>query len=418
MGRTAKDRRDLPHPRPVERIQLNEDHTRGRLLAVFALLILGAALIAYSVLRARTPEPGWVSIEAGSGEGITCGGEFSFLYRLGEGGLAEQRTVTGLYTRSCRRAYQLFSSAEGFEDVANVYAINRSPNEALEVDGALWDAFAVLKQAGSRALYLGPVYARYSDLFLCTDDVQLADFDPRLSTEVAQEYGEIAAFANDPASIELELLDGNRVRLKVSAEYLAYAEKWGIEDLIDFSWMKNAFIVDYLARELTRGGCTAGAITSYDGFARNLDGSGTEYSLQLLDRQGETVYPAAELAYQGPMSIVSLRDYPANGMDEGRFYRLRSGEVRSMYLDPQDGLCRSAISDLVCTSREKGCGEILAEIMPIYIADRFQPEKLFTLTGIESIYCLDRVIVHTDPELTLRQLYDGNGVTYTARTAG
>ena len=34
------------------------------------------------------------------------------------------------------------------------------------------------ERSGNRALYLGPVYDRYSGLFSCEDDSLLADFDP------------------------------------------------------------------------------------------------------------------------------------------------------------------------------------------------------------------------------------------------
>lgn len=37
----------------------------------------------------------------------------------------------------------------------------------------------------------------------------------------------------------VELLGGNQVKLSVSDDYLAFAEKNFISDFIDFSWMKT-----------------------------------------------------------------------------------------------------------------------------------------------------------------------------------
>lgn len=423
MKRTARDKRDLPHPPPVERIELPEEHPWRRLALAVVLLAFGGAMLAFAVIQLLQPDSEWMTVEAQSSVGVSCAQEFAFLYRPGGTGsspTAERRGVTSAYSQLCRQAFQVFHSREAFEGVTNLYAINRRPNEVLEIDGGLYGAFAAVAESGSRAIYLGPVYSRYEDLFFCEDDSQLVDFDPRLSPEVAREYAEIAAFANDPDAIAVELLGGNQIRLSVSETYLAYAQREGVTDFIDFGWMRNAFIADYLAQGLTAQGYTNGALTSYDGFVRNLDGSGAGYSMNLFDRRPEGLYPAAVIDYTGPMSIVSLRDYPMNDLDSLRFYELDSGQLRTPYLDPADGLCRSAIHDLTCMSREKGCGAILLEMLPVYIADAFHPEGLTRLAeeGIGSLYCQDRVVCRTGPVPEISQLYQENGVRYTVAPAG
>lgn len=242
------------------------------------------------------------------------------------------------------------------------------------------------------------------------------DFDPRLSESVRQEYSELAAFAVDPTAIDLQLLGENQVRLYVSENYLAYAEQVGIVDFIDFSWMKNAFIVDYLAQVMTEHGYTHGSISSYDGFLCNLDDRDTLYSLNLFDRVGGVIYQAASMEYVGAMSVVYLRDYPINDMDELHYYELRNGEIRTPYLDVQDGLCKSAVGDLTAYSRTLGCAEILLQISPIYIADEFQKQALDSLSEREiySIYCENQVIFGNDPELSLTRLYETDELHYSA----
>lgn len=418
MGRTARDRRGRqPDLRPVERIELSQENTSRRLILAAVFLVAGALLLAYSVARMLAPDAEWVNIEANSSAEASCSGEFVLLYHLDGKGLSargEQRSVSDLYTRLCVNAFQLFHDRLEVEGVNNLYSINRSPNEELTVDRGLYEAFSVLDRSGSRLLYLGPVYERYAGTFHCEDDGQLADFDPRSSAEVANEFLGYLKFANDPQSVRLELLGDNRVKLTVSPEYMAYASQEGIETFIDFSWMRNAFITDYLARELAAQGYTRGALTSYDGFMRCMDGSGEQYSLNLYDRQGQKVYGAAELRYRGPMSIVSLRDHPVNELDAGRFYRTGSGGMRTPYVDPADGLCRSAVPDLVCYAGDKTCGEILLEMAPAYIADTLDKDALARLAseGIESIYCEDGVIYPSDPQAELAQAYENQNVQY------
>lgn len=417
MGRTARDRRDRPRPRPIERIELSEEHTGRKLLAAGALLIFGAAMLAYAFVQLLSPQEEWVTVGGSSNAGVSCAEEFSFLYRPGSGDLpytADRKAVTSFYTQLCREAFQLFHSMEAFEGVTNIYTINHRPNEVLEVAPGLYEAFAAVERTGSRAIYLGPVYDRYDDLFFCVDDSQLVDFDPRINPDVAREYREYAAFAGDPQSIRVELLGENRIRLFVSREYLEYAGREGIGCFIDFAWMRNAFIADYMAKELTAAGYTRGVLTSYDGFVRCLDSVG-EYAFQVYDLQGGAVRTAAVMDYRGPKSIVSLRDYPINTMDQMRFYQLRTGEVRTPYVDIADGMCRNAVSNLTGYAGDKGCGEILLEMMPVYIAGTLREEALEELRaeGISFVYCEDGVIHASEADAEFSWLYEGNGMRYT-----
>lgn len=416
MGRTARDRYKKPHLPPVERIELNDEHMGRRLIAAAVLLVFGAAMLAYAFMQLMSPEDGWMEVEAGAGS--SCAGEFTFFYLPGNA--AERRAVTAAYTELCRTAYEQFNELESFEGVSNIYAINRSPNVPLTVDRALYGAFSAAAESGSRLLYLGPVYSRYGNVFYCEDDVQLADFDPAVSEDVAREYRELAAFAGDPEMIRIELLGDNRIELVVAEEYLAYAEQAEIENFIDFAWMRNAFIADYLAEELTARGYTHGVLASYDGFIRNLDGSGTGYSLSLYDRQGQSVYQAGVMAYTGPMSVVMLRDYPLSEQDRMHYYELRSGEIRTPYLDPADGRNKNAVHNLVCYAQDRSCGELAMKTAPVYIADALQVEALERLAaeGIESIRCEDWVIYSTDPDAVFSRLYENDGVRYTVAPAG
>lgn len=412
MGRTARDRQDR-HPRPVERIELSEEHVGRRLIAAAVLLIFGAAMLTYAFMQLVSPKEEWINVEGSSD--ASSAEEFSFLYRPGSGELsysADRKAVTALYTQLCRETFQLFRSEEAFEGVTNIYTINHCPNETLEVAPGLYEAFAAVERSGNRTLYLGPVYERYGGLFSCWDDGQLADFDPRLSPEVAREYQEYAAFAGDPQAVRVELLGENRIRLFVSQEYLEYAEQEGIERFIDFDWMRNAFIADYMARELTAQGYTHGVLASYDGFIRCLDSSGEDYSLFIYDQQDGAAYTAAVMSYHGPKSIVCLRDYPVSELDQMRFYRLSGGEVRTPYVDITDGMCRNSVSGLTGCAREKGCGDTLLEMIPVYIADELREDALEELVkkGIDFVYCEDKVIYASENEAVFSQISEGYSI--------
>lgn len=386
LGRSARDKR--PRVKPVQKIELSGEKTGLRAVAAVVFLLIGVGALVYAVDQMFTIEPGWQTIQAGAADGPTCGDEFVFLYEVGVSGRSareESREAARLYAEACRKAYQMFHASESFEDVVSLKELSGRPNEVLTVDRALYRAFEAVQKAGDRTVYLGPVYARYNDLFLCQDDVQLVDFDPRLSPEVAEEYAAIAAYAGDPYSIDVELLEDSQVCLRVSEDYLAYAQREGIDRFLDFGWMRNAFVADYLAETMMEAGFTCGTISSHDGFARCLDSREGSYSLPLLDWLEDRPIQAGTLEYQGPVSLVSLRGFPAAEGDEYRYYRLKNGEVRTLYLDPADGLCKLYVDSVTCYSPAHSCAEMAMELGHAFIADALYPGPMLKLVREEAI---------------------------------
>lgn len=419
MDRTARDG-STRHPKPVKRIELFEKYPKTRLALTIVLIVVGVCALGYSFVSYRTADAGWTTIEAGSSE-ANCSDELIFQYYLGAGELsatAEKRAVSTLYTELTKTAYQLFHTTEGFAGVHNLYYINQHPNEEIEVDEMLYEAFSMMERYGNRAVYLAPVYVQYSNLFGCNDDVGTVDFDPYQNEGIAQYFAEIISFAGDKEAIDVQLLGNRKIRLFVSEAYMRYAAENGFAEFIDFYWMKNAFIVDYIADTMRADGFVMGSVSSYDGFIRNLDdASELEYAFNLFDRVGGAVYQAGVMRYRQAMSIVYLRNYPANdSLDWQHYYEFQNGEIRTAYIDATDGYCKSAVNNLVSYSQDSGCAEILFRVMPVYINDFFEADQLAKLAreGIYSIYCEDNQILYNESSLVLTDLYDGDGVRYTA----
>lgn len=411
-------RNSFPHPKPVNKIELSTKYRRLRLILAVVFLVAGASLIAYSVANLSAKDPGWSEIEVSSSE-WNCGGEFVFLYCLGAGdasATAEHKALTACYSNAAQQAFRLFTNDVEYEGVHNMYYIARHPNEEMEVDAVLYRAFSLIQESGDRSLYLAPVYEQYNGLFHCTEEYQTMEYDPYRNPEVADYYARIAQFASDEKMINLELLGENRICLRAAREYLTFVSENEIERLIDFYWMKNAFIVDYLAEEILAAGFSRGCISSVDGFIRNLDQSGENYAYTFYDRKDSVVYPAASIQYRGPSGIVYLRDYALNDVQRQYSYIYPNGESRSPYIDIRDGLCRSASSDLVCYGREAGCGEILLKMMPVYIADTLYRDSLAKLAGegIFSIYSEEDKIYYNDAELNISFPYNDANVQYEA----
>ena len=380
MGRTTRggNKKNTPNVRPVQKVELSEKNTKQRFIAVIILLVIASCALAYALNELMTSDSGWTNIEASSSAELNCGDDFIFQYYVGAAGAdatAEKKALTLLYTDSVVKAYQMFNNDESFDEITNVYDINQHPNEELVVDEALYHALEQMQESGQRELYLAPIYSDYDNLFYCNDDSETVNYDPARNEELASYFQEVLSYVNDASMVDLKLLGDGKVKLYVADEYLKFAQENYISDYIDFYWMKNAFIVDYLADVMISNGYTLGSLTSYDGFTRNLDDCTAmdhknpenmrNYSFNIYDKQRNTVYPAGVMTYQGPMSIVVMKNYPMSEKDQFFYYEFKNGEIRFPYLSTEDGMCKSAVNNMISYSDKKGCAEIPLEMISV-----------------------------------------------------
>ena len=404
--------------RPVKHIEVTVKNKKLRLVLIVLLLALGTTLIASGVVSCLSTEPGWQQIQATARVDESCASEFVFVYLLGENGRdpkMEQRQLTQLYTQATTDAFQIFHEEREFDQLHNVAWLNQHPNEEAEVPKALYDAFATLEKHGNRSLYLAPLYREYVGMFLSDSDSVAQVYDPGASEEQNHYFEEVLHFTSDEDAVKLMLLGENRVKLVVADAYLQFAAENEIASFIDFYWMKNAFIADYLAQRLLDGGYTNGALSSFDGFGRNLDQTQRSYQLNVFDRVGDDIYMAGSLQYKEAGASVALRNYPTSEQAVHLYYQWEDGRYTSCHIDPEDGRSKSAVNDLLGYSRSHNCAEILMRMCPVYIADSLDTQDLKRLRsqGVETAYCQDRVLYTTDVFVQVSQLYERDGVQYT-----
>lgn len=416
MKKYGRDNR--PYVKPVTRIELNESNTRLRWILAVVLLCIAVVAIAIGLMSALDVEPGWQTVTVSSDQ-PNCSGDFTLLYDFrdsGGGAAAQLRQLTNLYTQATEEAYRTFTPDLLEEGLHNIAYLNAHINETVTVEEALYQALTLVKAYGDRHVFLAPAMVEYNRVFRSESDAEAALYDPAGNAETARYLQELAQFAGDPAQISLELQENCQVQLKVSPEYLAFAEENGIEVFLDFGWMTNAFIADYLAEVLTGSGYTKGYLASFDGFTRNLDGRGEEYTFNVFHREGMDIYLPARMHYAQPTSIVFLRDYPMVEKDKWRYYGFASGEIVTSLLDPVDCRSKSALGELVSYSTETGCAEILVQTAPVFIADDFAAEALKTLaeSNVYSIWCEGTVIKYNDADLQLELLTEEAGSHYSA----
>lgn len=384
MKKYGRDTR--PYVKPVTRIELSESNIKLRWILIVVLLSVGVVSIMVGLTSMLNTEPGWQTVEVSVKE-ASCAGDFTLQYdfsQAGTGATAQFKQLTQLYSEAAVKAYRLFSPEIREEGFFNVGYLNAHVNTPVRVEAELYEALSLAASYGSRQVFTAPAVVEYNRVFLCENSEEAVLYDPARDPENVAWLKELGRFMSDPDMIRLELIGDDQVQLSVAQEYLDFAGENEVNVLLDFGWMKNAFIADYLASVLVQNGYTHGYLASFDGFTRNLDDRGTVYSFNLFDRKGDEVYMPAAMEYNSPMSIVFLRDYPLGDQDRWHYYAFEDGNILTVMLDPATGLPKSGAANLVSYGNFS-CGEILLRAETLFIADGLDADALNTMAG-EAIY--------------------------------
>lgn len=404
-GELASKGESMREPKPINRIEISDSNHTLRIVLVVVLLVIGAVALTAGITGLLQKDAGWQAVEV-SATDIYSSAEFQFQYNFSGNGAqatALHKQISAVYTEALAICHQVFKSEEAAS--GNLADVNAHVNEAIAVDPLLYAAFEKLQN--TRYHYMAPIYTYYDSVIFSTPEEFLEDFDPARNVQAKEYVSDLAAFAGDAASVNLELLEDCHVKLCVSEEYLAFAKENEITKFVDLHFMANAFIIDYVAEQMEENDYTNGFLVSSDGYTRNLD-KNHGYSMNLYDRRGDTVYPAGVLQYRGPVSMVLLKDFPVNATDA--FYRQSGDHVIFPYTDPVDGMYKASVPSLLSYSYELGCADVLLKMLPGFAAEEFALPQ-----GVLSVWCENRTICYNDEYAQITQLLDRNGVVYTAQ---
>ena len=385
-------------------------HLKLRIVLMVLAIVVALAAFSYGIHGLLNRNSGWQSVDAYP-SGMDCSDDFTLQYyfdAIGASATMEYKAVSAVYTTALEEAYLLYYPEGGLAQ------INANPNREVQVDPALYRALELIQSARNRHLYLAPIYVEYDRVFLYQNESEAERYDPGQNEEIAAYVAELASYANDPGQIDLKLLSDNRVRLDVAEEYLSYAKENEITEFLDFGWMKNAFITDYVADALIASGYKTGYIASFDGFTRNLDERGESYSFNLFDRLEQAVYCPVIMSYTAPMNMVYLRNYPLSNADRWHYFSFSNGHIASVYVDPKDGMTRSSTDNLVAYSQQTTCSEMLMDLAPIFLTDALDESALDALAEREiyTVWFEGTTLKHTQDSLQLTGTEDAKNIGY------
>ncbi|MDO4377938.1 MAG: hypothetical protein Q4C64_02145 [Erysipelotrichia bacterium] len=324
---------------------------------------------------------------------------------------AEYEAVKNIYNESYQKIYNLLDESSIYEGTNNIAYINAHPNQKIKVDGLLYEQLNLLAEYDNNSIALAPIYELYKGMFSCDADYQLVDYDPLLNAEIAEYVQKLLSFINDKNHLSIELFEDNYVELHVSDQYRQFAQENDINSYIDFYWLKNSFIIDYIAQQLLASGYDQGVLSCYNGYFRFLSNDALTYHYYDLVSD-DSIELIADLNYAQPVAGVQYRSYRLLDFDFLINYTLENGEKRTCYIDNKDGLSKAPLSSLNIYSYQDNCTNLLLKSMKYYITDNFKWEELdkqdfyyYYLEGLQLNYNdknLDIEVVYPQCSLNLR----------------
>ena len=366
MKREARDFRE-GMPRPVQRIPLEENASRSRLIWTLIALTVAAGAFFFGFRGILNGEAGWTVIES---EGI-YGASMTLRYRLGEtkdSPSAEQKKVRQIYALALEENGKAFDIRNVSEEPRNLAWLNRHPNTETEIAPILFQALQASLASG-RWVYLGPLYEMNESMLAGRTDAEAEQSDPRRNREMAEFLQEILPLLQTDEHIRLEFSDGNRVCLRISEELRTLGESYGVERWIDFGWQRGAYLTDAIAAALSAAGAEHGVLTHQQGFIRCLE-EGSSFRLDVHGSKETGQAWTDSLTYTGPMSILSLSVLPSSDLPAG--YRYGDGTLRTPWISDTDGQDHAPVDTMVAAARGQSCAELLAQVMPALTRDTWE----------------------------------------------
>ena len=355
----------------------NEDKKLGkkffvRLFIVILLVVIAACSFTFGINYLINGEKGYQEVTV-STNSPSSAFEMKFIYNFGQTDLsvpAEKRAVTKLYSDLSLYYYHLFDVYKTYSGLNNIASINNSPNVELTVPSDLYNSLKIATKDEHRNIYLGPIYEVYNVLFSCESDIDASNWDPLKSSEIRSYFDSILEFAKSDNYIHLEFKDDNVIILHVNEEYIALAKEIGVSHFIDFYYIKNAFIVDFIADKMIESGYTHGSISSLDGYVRNFDDTGNEYSYDYFNTTDHGIEAVGKLTYTNFSSICTLHPFVLTDLEASEFiYQYKNGEYVTRYISIEDGLSHDSSCAVVVFSEKLKCTDLMYAVLPYYQND-------------------------------------------------
>lgn len=379
-----------------------------RLLLFVSFFTIAILSLTFGIVSLFKGDTGYQIITTGNDENSFMDDELVLNYYIGNNNENELKEITKLYSDLVSYSYKLLDSEILYDDIFNIAYINNHLSEEIEIDSILYNSFKMIKEYDLLfILYLGPLYYETTGIIYNSSSLDL--FSPLYNNEVNKYFNDIIHYVNNN-SIELVLLDNNKIKLVINNDYLDYIKNNNVKNIISFGWIKNAIMVDYIANNLMSKGYIYGILSSVDGYTRILD-STNEYNYSIIDYDKRS-YICATIKYNNSYSIVNLRNYIYLAEDYYRILYINEEEIYSYYLD-SNGKYLKENRNIINYSLYYSCLEISLNMFDLFFNEisineinRIYEKEIFTL------YCDNKIVYYNDKNCNIYNFEEVDGIRY------
>lgn len=389
--------------KPVEKVEVSEKHIILRVVILIIAILGVIGSVIFIIVNLSTKDKGWTRIELSRNR---LNDSYYFYYNLGDEPTKEYKELTNLYKAHLEKAYILFDAEEEFEDVNNVYYINNNPNKEITVDSLLYNSIKEVMDSGSNTIFMGGIVSYYDAIILGSAS-NATYYDIKTNDVMKERANKYISYINDTNHFEFKLLGDNKVKLYESEEFMKFLSDYEV-DVLNFSYLKNAFILDYLDQVFSSKLYKSGYIYSLDGYLLNL-GSHIEYTFDVLDETDSKVSKIASLKYAEKRNIVTFKNTITSSADLNYIKVLNDNTRRTYYIDNTDGISKEGVRYLTGYSSTNSLSKIALEMEKAYIADTFDSSLL---KNNNYIWLNDKDINYTEEGLKFTTVIDGYKAVY------
>ena len=188
-----------------------------RILLFVSFFTIAILSLTFGIVSLFKGDTGYQIITTGNDENSFMDNELVLNYYIGNNNENELKEITKLYSDLVSYSYKLLDSEILYDDIFNIAYINNHLNEEIEIDSILYNSFYMIKEYDLLfILYLGPLYYETTGIIYNSSSLDL--FSPLYTNEVNKYFNDIIHYINNN-SIELVLLDNNKIKLAIDNDY-------------------------------------------------------------------------------------------------------------------------------------------------------------------------------------------------------
>jgi len=371
-----------------------------RLVLFVLALMFAVGSFTYGVVSLGHRDSGWYEVDAtAEAKAVTYGSGVHLLYYAAGGSNAIRQTISAVqkaYSDSLARYVKMLDARNVYDDVTSVAAVSAAGGDAVVIGRELFevlsDALAKTEEDRGYSLFAGALWREWETL-LYLDEPQ--PFDPANSADEAARIGALAEITARRALFELTLseADGGTAAFSTGAAYRAFEAEQEIDaPALDLNAMHDAYLIELVARAMTRLGLTDGYLYTDSGLTVLLDAE-RAYPFDLYGCGGGESVRAGTLKADGLSAFCQYTAFPPAGERYG-FYAVeteRGVRLRHPRFDARTGAFHDVLLSVALASGTKDIVELAWQGLALNMLDsREEIDALLAADGEElaAVYAL------------------------------